>query len=88
MTIELERRSIERDESQVKRNLELSAYFTKPNLELPHRQIALRAAMKIAYTRKNFALAGSFASRILANNDTGKNVENVSIIFCSRFILV
>ena len=77
MTIELERRSIEKDPEQVKRNLELSAYFTKPNLELPHRQIALMAAMKVAYTKKNFLSAANFASRVLANNSTGKNAETV-----------
>jgi len=75
MTIELERRSIEKDPAQVKRNLELSAYFTKPQMELPHRQIALMAAMKVAYTKKNFLSAANFASRILANSNTGKNAD-------------
>lgn len=79
MTIELERRLIEKDPAQVKRNLELSAYFTKPQMELPHRQIALMAAMKVAYTKKNFLSAANFASRVLANNSTGKNAETVSI---------
>ena len=80
MTIELERRSIEKDAVQVKRNLELSAYFTKPQMELPHRQIALMAAMKVAYTKKNFLSAANFASRVLANNSSGKNAETVSSI--------
>ncbi|KAF8424017.1 coatomer WD associated region-domain-containing protein [Tirmania nivea] len=75
MTIELERRSLEKDPAQVKRNLELSAYFTKPQMELPHRQIALMAAMKVAYTKKNFLSAANFASRVLANNSSGKNAE-------------
>jgi coatomer protein complex subunit alpha (xenin) len=77
MSIELERRRVANDESQVKRNLELSAYFTKPSLELPHRQIALMSAMKLAYQKKNHILAAHFASRILANNNQGKNAENV-----------
>lgn len=76
MSIELERRSLASDESQVKRNLELAAYFTKPTLELPHRQIALMSAMKLAYQKKNHVLAAHFASRILANNSQGKNAEN------------
>ena len=80
MTIELERRSIEKDPAQVKRNLELSAYFTKPQMELPHRQIALMAAMKVAYTKKNFLSAANFASRVLANNSSGKNAETVGSI--------
>ncbi|KAG0638051.1 coatomer WD associated region-domain-containing protein [Tuber brumale] len=76
MSIELERRGIASDESQAKRNLELSAYFTKPILELPHRQIALMSAMKLAYTKKNHVLAAHFASRVLANSSQGKNAEN------------
>jgi coatomer protein complex subunit alpha (xenin) len=76
MSIELERRDIATDESQAKRNLELSAYFTKPILELPHRQIALMSAMKLAYTKKNHVLAAHFASRVLANSSQGKNAEN------------
>lgn len=77
MTIELERRKIAEDSSQVKRNLELSAYFTKPSLEPPHRQIALRSAMKLAYQKKNHVLAAHFASRILANNSQGRAAEDV-----------
>ncbi|KAL7273919.1 hypothetical protein RUND412_003192 [Rhizina undulata] len=76
MSIELERRKIASDESQLKRNLELAAYFTKPILELPHRQIALMSAMKLAYTKKNYILASHFAARILANSGSGKNAEN------------
>lgn len=82
MSIELERRVIENDKSQVKRNLELAAYFTKPILELPHRQIALMTAMRQAFTYQNFVLAGHFASRVLANSSQGKNAETVS--FCEK----
>lgn len=78
MSIELERRSIATDESQVKRNLELASYFTKPTLELPHRQIALMSAMRLAYQKGNHVLAAHFASRVLANSSQGKNAENVS----------
>src|SRR5438034_5897179 len=50
MSIELERRSIGTDTPEkVKRNLELSAYFTIPKLEVAHRQLALMAAMKLAF---------------------------------------
>lgn len=79
MTVELERRSIEKDPSQAKRNLELSAYFTHPQMAVTHRQIALMSAMKVAYTKKNFLSAANFASRVLANSSTGKNAETVGV---------
>lgn len=79
MSIELERRGLTNNDSQVKRNLELASYFTKPTLELPHRQIALMSAMKLAYQKKNHVLAAHFASRILANNSQGKGADNVSL---------
>lgn len=85
MSIELERRSLGNGESQVKRNLELASYFTKPILELPHRQIALMSAMKLAYQKKNHVLAAHFASRILANNSQGKNADNVRYSVASDF---
>ena len=75
--MELERRKIQNDGSQLKRNLELAAYFTKPILERPHRQITLMNAMRLAMKHKNFVHATHFADRVLANNNTGKNAEFV-----------
>lgn len=75
--MELERRKIQNDGSQLKRNLELAAYFTKPILERPHRQITLMNAMRLAMKHKNFVHATHFADRVLANNSTGKNAEFV-----------
>lgn len=72
------------DESQIKRNLELAAYFTKPLLERPHRQLTLMNAMRLAVKHKNFVHATHFADRILANNSTGKNAETVSRTNLSR----
>ena len=81
MSMELERRSIDQDTepAKVKRGLELSAYFTKANLELPHRKIALSEAMRLAHNRKNFASAANYATRFLAlnPNGSGKPIENV-----------
>jgi coatomer subunit alpha len=84
MNIELSRRNLGSNEEiaaspeKLKRSLELSAYFTIPKLEVPHRQIALVSAMKLAYTNKNFNSALSFANRMLANGGATKMLDNVS----------
>ena len=77
MSIELSRRELPDDADNAKRNLELAAYFTRPSLQLPHRQIALVSGMKAAYQKKNMLLANHFASRILANSKTGKIADQV-----------
>jgi coatomer protein complex subunit alpha (xenin) len=80
MSIELERRRIAQEEpDNVKRNLELSAYFTMPKLEVAHRQLALMAAMKLAFTHKNYSSALSFANRMLANGGSAKLLDQVCI---------
>ena len=79
MALELERRSIGTEgEANLKRSLELSAYFTIPKLEVAHRQLALMAAMKLAVTNKNFSLALSFANRMLANPGAARLLDQVS----------
>ncbi|KAI9815167.1 MAG: hypothetical protein M1832_005569 [Thelocarpon impressellum] len=75
MSIELERRSLPADDENLKRGLELSAYFTIPKLEVVHRQLALVAAMNLAAGKSNFASALSFANRILANGAQGRMGE-------------
>jgi coatomer protein complex subunit alpha (xenin) len=92
MAIELERRKIGTDDEvskspeKLKRSLELAAYFTIPKLEVPHRQIALTSAMKLAYQNKNLNSALSFANRMLANGGSAKMLDNVrhSITSLSR----
>jgi len=86
MLIELSRRKlgspdeINKSPEKLKRSLELSAYFTIPKLEVPHRQLALMSAMKLAYSTKNFNSALSFANRLLANGGgPAKAVENASL---------
>lgn len=63
--IELQRRKVESDS---KRNLELSAYFTKPQLKGAHALIPLQAALKVAHDAKNFASAAHFAEQIMQNS--------------------
>jgi coatomer subunit alpha len=86
MLIELSRRKLGTSEEivkspeKLKRSLELSAYFTIPKLEVPHRQLALMSAMKLAYANKNFNSALSFANRMLANSGgPPKALEQVSL---------
>ncbi|KAK6334396.1 hypothetical protein TWF730_003610 [Orbilia blumenaviensis] len=75
MSIELERRELPDTPENIKRNLELAAYFTKPQLEGTHRTLALLAAMKAAYTKKNVLLAGHFANKVLEIGGSGKMLE-------------
>jgi coatomer protein complex subunit alpha (xenin) len=86
IAVELGRRAlgssdeVSRSPEKLKKSLELSAYFTIPKLEVPHRQLALMSAMKLAYTNKNFSSALSFANRILANGGGAKVLEQVRYI--------
>ncbi|KAF7165865.1 hypothetical protein CNMCM5623_009876 [Aspergillus felis] len=81
MSIELERRSLSTDTPEnLKRSLELSAYFTIPKLEVAHRQLALMAAMKLAFANKNYSSALSFANRMLANGGSAKLLDQAKKI--------
>ncbi len=87
MAIELSRRAlgpsdaIAKNPQLLKRSLELSAYFTIPKIEVPHRQITLFNAMNLAMRSKNYNSALSFANRILANGGgSSKTLEAVSPI--------
>ncbi|KAI9801671.1 MAG: hypothetical protein M1833_002353 [Piccolia ochrophora] len=80
MSLELARRALPTDDANLKRSLELSAYFTIPKLEVVHRQLALVAAMNFAASKNNFASALSFANRILANGGASKMLERARTI--------
>ncbi|KAK3384819.1 coatomer WD associated region-domain-containing protein [Podospora didyma] len=81
MAIELGRRQlgstdvVNKDPKLLKRSLEMSAYFTIPKIEVPHRQLALLNAMNLAVRSKNYNTALSFANRILANGGGGKILD-------------
>ena len=83
MSTELERRKLSaaggESEEQLKRQLELSAYFTVPKMDVGHRQLALMAAMKLAFSNKQFSSALSFANRVLANGGAPKLLDQVSL---------
>lgn len=77
MSIELERRAsaTSGSEDALKRQLELSAYFTVPKLDVAHRQLALMAAMRLAFQNKQYSSALSFANRVLANGGAAKLLD-------------
>ena len=72
---------VAKDPQLLKRSLELSAYFTIPKIEVPHRQLALLNAMTLATRNKNYNSALSFANRMLANGGgPAKALESVSVL--------
>ncbi|KAF8001440.1 hypothetical protein HF325_003941 [Metschnikowia pulcherrima] len=62
LSIELERRAL--DPSDVKRNLELAAYFTRAKLQNAHRVNALQVAMSQSFKNKNYTSASYFAGEL------------------------
>jgi coatomer subunit alpha len=78
VSIELERRRITQDDpDNVKRSLELAAYFTHCQLQPPHMQIALRSAIGVFAKANNHATAARFAKRLLDLNPDPKIVSQV-----------
>ncbi|KAJ3491313.1 hypothetical protein NLI96_g814 [Meripilus lineatus] len=78
VSIELERRRVQAEEpDNVKRNLELAAYFTHCKLQPPHMQIALRSAIGVFVKANNQATAAKFARRLLDLNPDPKIVAQV-----------
>nr|ODN86236.1 coatomer protein complex, subunit alpha (xenin) [Cryptococcus depauperatus CBS 7841] len=66
LTMEVERRKlVAADPNNVKRNLELAAYFTHCQLAGQHIQLALRSAMKVFSDAGNFATAAVFAKKLV-----------------------
>ncbi|KAI9338024.1 coatomer protein alpha subunit [Pilaira anomala] len=66
LSMEQKRRSITGQTTEdVKRALELAAYFAHCQLQTPHMQLALRQATKQAFRTKNFSTASQFATRLL-----------------------
>lgn len=72
-SIELERRSL--PATEVKRRLELAAYFTKPKLESMHAHLPLSVAMREAFSQKNYKSASEFATRFLKISSSGSGAE-------------
>ena len=85
MSIELERRKLSGATSDLnsfnpdakKRILELSAYFTVPEMDPAHVTLALYTAMNFANKNKQFSSALSFANRLIEVGTNTKFKENV-----------
>ena len=95
VSIELERRRIvQADPTNVRRSLELAAYFTHCDLQPPHLRLALRSALPVFARAKNHATAAKFARRLLELKPDPKIVAQVSALLplhlsglCLNYIL-
>ncbi|KAI8815873.1 coatomer WD associated region-domain-containing protein [Fimicolochytrium jonesii] len=67
LQMELNRRGLS-PETQSPRMLELAAYFTHCQLQPPHVQLSLQAAMGLAFRLQNFVTAAHFAQKLLEMN--------------------
>ncbi|GAV50250.1 hypothetical protein ZYGR_0U01060 [Zygosaccharomyces rouxii] len=76
LSIELTRRSLPAED--VKRNLELAAYFTRAKLSPAHRSNALQVAMSQSFKHKNFVLASYFADEFLKIMSSGPRAEQAA----------
>jgi coatomer subunit alpha len=78
VSIELERRRVaQEDPDNIRRSLELAAYFTHCQLQPAHLQIALRSAIGLFAKANNHATAAKFARRLLDLNPDPKIVAQV-----------
>ncbi|TKA70021.1 hypothetical protein B0A49_06766 [Cryomyces minteri] len=94
MSIELHRRSLTGGSTDLasfsddikKRSLELSAYFTVPELEPAHVTLALFSAMNFANKNKQFSSALSFANALIEKGTNAKFKDNARKIksVCER----
>ncbi|EIW78385.1 coatomer subunit alpha-2 [Coniophora puteana RWD-64-598 SS2] len=75
VSIELERRRVAQDQpDNIKRSLDLAAYFTHCQLQPQHMQLALRSAITVYAKANNHASAARFARRLLELNPDPKIV--------------
>ncbi|KAH9989662.1 coatomer subunit alpha-2 [Russula vinacea] len=76
VSIELERRRVAQEEpDNVRRSLELAAYFTHCQLQPLHLQIALRSAIQVFTKAGNAGTAAKFARKLLDLNPDPKIVS-------------
>ncbi len=86
VSIELERRRVAQEEpDNVRRSLELAAYFTHCQMQPPHLQIALRRAISEFAKANNHATAAKFARRLLDLNPDPKIVAQVRLYSVTRY---
>ncbi len=78
LQIELARRAL--PATEVKRNLELAAYFTHVELQPAHRLNALQVAMTQSFKAKNYHYASYFAGEFLKIMSSGTRAEQAKKI--------
>jgi coatomer protein complex subunit alpha (xenin) len=86
MNVELERRKLTSGQQDIsslpentrKRALELSAYFTIPEMDTSHVTLALLSAMNFAQKNKQLSSALTFANNIIEKGTNTKYKESVS----------
>lgn len=89
MSIELHRRSLTGNnadlssfsDAEKKQSLELSAYFTVPELDPSHKTLTWISAMNLANRNRNFSSALYFANQLIDHGTNAKFKENVSAKF-------
>jgi len=80
VSIELERRRVAQEEpDNIKRGLELAAYFTHCQLQPPHLRIAMRSAIQVFTKAGNSGSAAKFARKLL---DLDPDPKIVSMVRC------
>jgi len=96
MSVELERRKLASSQQDIsslpeatrKRALELSAYFTIPEMDPSHVTLALFSAMNFAQKNKQFSSALTFANNIIEKGTNMKFKESVgSLLVLSSWLL-
>ncbi|KAJ6240808.1 coatomer subunit alpha [Anaeramoeba flamelloides] len=86
ISMELERRKIEETKKNLKKSLEMSAYFTHCNLEPNHLALSLRSAMMRSVKLGNNQNGISFAKRLIeigASQKFGEQARKV-IAYCKK----
>uniref|UniRef100_M4B2G5 Coatomer subunit alpha n=1 Tax=Hyaloperonospora arabidopsidis (strain Emoy2) TaxID=559515 RepID=M4B2G5_HYAAE len=74
-------------ESNPKRNIELSAYFTHCELQLPHLVLTLKIAMTNAFKAGNFISAASFCRRLLEIPEVAQHPRHEKLRLTARKVL-
>lgn len=86
VSLELERRRVAQESpDDVKRSLELAAYFAHCELQPAHMQIALRSAIQVFGKANNSAGAARFARRLLELKPDAKIAAQVRFLLTSTF---
>lgn len=77
LTMELKRRELN-DSADLKRNVELAAYFTHCSLQPVHMMLSLQLAMSQAFKAKCFSTTSVFVKRLLDLGPSSQIAEKVT----------